>query len=469
MTMPTRLAVLLCRAGILGLAGCAGLPAQHGPGVTITVSQSGNYRPPAGAVPAALSAQPGNYDYSGIVRIIDSGQVVAPADELNRLNLSYALLVGQIRPVANPTPARLHIVVPDHDRLRLLALQATRGVQNGVTEFRAEVQRLQLHETADAVVRSGAFTSADITEQNDTVWPDAAGADDVLWFEVQSARANNAGPWVGSWQLRQANGATPLAVSFDPGTAPGPKRFMSFISSVQDDAATLGGHPVSTPDLPRPHRSGHPVGQGSGIVIDTAGHVLTDSHVVAACPDIRVTTAGRTVPVGARLVANDVKLDLALLNTGEHTRVYARFRDSKTLRPGEPLVATGFPLGGVVSPEMAVTTGSLTTLSGLQGDPRTFQFSAPIQPGNSGGPVLDSSGRVAGIATSVLSGLAFATATGGPLLQNINFATKADVARDYLAGMKVSLDEHEGGPSGLDAASIGDAARGFTTKVECWR
>jgi S1-C subfamily serine protease len=469
MAMPTKLATLLCAAGFLGLAGCAPLPVRRAAGVTIAINSAGGYQPPAGAIPAPSSAQPGNYDYSGIARLTDGGQIVAPADELNRMNLRYALVVGQITPVAKPLPARLHIIIPDHDRLRLLALQHLHGVQGGATEFEAEVQRLSLHQAADAVVHSQAFASADIAEANDTIWPDPAGADYVLWFQVQSARPNNAGPWVGTWQMRRADSAAPLAASFDPGTPPGPPRLMSFVRSVQDDAATLSGTGAGVAEAPHTRRPGRPFSNGSGIVIDALGHVLTASHVIANCPDIGVTPPAGTPPAGATLVASDVKLDLALLKIDAHTHAYARFRDSQTLRPGEPLIATGFPLGGLVSPEMAVTTGSLTALSGMRGDPKLFQFSAPVQPGNSGGPVLDSSGRVAGIATSILNGLALAVATGGAVPENVNFATKANTARDYLAAIKVNLTESAGGPSGLDPASVADMARGFTTKVECWR
>ena len=466
--MPTRLAALLGAGGILGLAGCAPMPLGRTGGISIAISNSG-YQPPADAIPAPSSAQPGDYDYSGIARITDGGRIVAPVDELNLLHQREALVVGQVTPVANHTQGRLHIVVPDHDRMRLLAVQRTRGVQGGPAEFQAEVERLGLHEIADAVVRSQAFASADVVEENDTVWPDAAGADYVLWYQVQSARPNNAGPWFGTWQMRRASGAAPLVASFDPGTPPGPSRLMSFVRSVQEDAASLTGLPSATVEAPHARRPGRPVSNGSGIVVDALGHVLTDSHVVVNCPDIRVTTVAGGTPLGATLVADDVKLDLALLKTGERTPTYARFRDSQTLRPGEPLVATGFPLGGLVSPDMAVTTGSLTALSGLQGNAKTFQFSAPVQPGNSGGPVLDSSGRVAGITVAVLNGAAFAAITGGPALQNVNFATKADIARDYLTGVNVRLNEASGATSGLDPASVAEKARIFTVKIECWK
>ena len=466
---PTRLAALLCAAVCLQLGGCAPRPVR-GSGVTIAINTANAYRPPPGAVPAPSSTRPGSYDFSGIAKLTRNGQPLSPADALDLTAEDNALVVGQITPVAHAMPGRLHIVVPDHDRLRLLALQQTRGVQSGATEFGAEMQRLALHNVADAMVRSQAFASADIDEENDTVWPEAAGADYVLWFQVQSARPNNAGPWVGTWQMRRASGTSPLAASFDPGTPPGPPRLMSFVRSVQADAATLSGMRTGMDEMPhaRTGRPGRPFSSGSGIYIDEAGHVLTDSHVIANCPDLRVTREMSGETVGATLLANDVKLDLAVLRTGPRVADHARFRDSQTLRPGEMLVATGFPLNGLVSPEMAVTTGSLTAMSGLQGNRQVFQFSAPVQPGNSGGPVLDSSARVAGITTSVFNGLAFATLTGQSLPQNVNFATKADVARDYLAGVNVALSLQAGAGAGLDAASVADAARRFTARVECW-
>ena len=469
-----KMSTMLPAAGLLLLAGCMPPRTAGRPGISIAISSKGSYHAPPGALPAALSAQPGSYDYSGIVRLTMDGRPVSPDAALALDNAQNALVLGQVTPLAAPIPGRLRIVVPDHDRLRLLSLQRTHGVAGGAVEFQAEHQRLDLHEVADAVVRARAFASADLVEQNDTVWPDAAGADDVLWFQVQSARPNNAGPWLGSWQMRRAEGSATLAVTFDPGTPPGPPRLISFVASVQDVARALGGQAGAAALGSRGHGTGvaarhpgHPYSNGSGIVIDARGHVLTDNHVISNCNDVRVTDAAGGTPVGATLVANDARLDLALLQTDQRWPAHARFRDSQTVRPGEPVVVTGFPLTGLVSPEMAVTTGSVTALAGGNGNARLMQFSAPIQPGNSGGPVLDESGRVVGIATSELNGLALAALTGGALPQNVNFATKADVARDYLAGIDVKLDLGAG-KLGLDPATVAELARSFTTKVECW-
>jgi S1-C subfamily serine protease len=465
--MPNKLAALLCVAGSVALASCAPLP-THTTTPTITLRRGGSYQPPPDAVPAPVSIQAGNYDYSGMPRVILNGQVVAPADAIGFTIAQNALVLGQVPALPNPRPGRLHIVVPDHDRLLVLAPQALRNAQPATADWQVEILRAALHQEADATLRAQAFASGDVVEQNDTVWPDADGADYVLWFQVQSARPNNAGPWNGSWQLRRANGSTNLAVSSDPGAQWGPQRLLSFARSVQDSALALNGSPAALAAHIGPRGPGHPFSNGSGIVVDRQGHILTNNHVIANCADMRVNGSDNGIPVGARLIANDAKLDLALIQIGKPWPEYARFRDSQTLRPGESLVATGFPLTGLVSPEMAVTTGSLTTLSGMQGNADLFQFSAPVQPGNSGGPVLDSAGRVVGITDKVLNGLALAMLMGGTVPQNVNFAIKSDVARDYLANFGVRLDEAAGTP-GEDAATVGETARRFTVKVSCWR
>ncbi len=216
---------------------------------------------------------------------------------------------------------------------------------------------------------------------------------------------------------------------------------------------------------PAPDGARRPASNGTGIVIDAQGHVLTDNHVVAGCPELRLR-GGEALDAAAALVATDPANDLALLKADRPYAAFARFRDSRALRPGEPVVVTGFPLSGLVSPEMAVTTGSLTALGGLRGDARLFQFSAPVQPGNSGGPVMDETGRVIGVTKSVLS-LAVAITTGlAP--QNVNFATKTDVASSFLSANQNALSE---APvrAAMPAAAVADLARRFTVRVECLR
>ncbi len=459
-----RRGVLILIAGMLALGGCAVSASNPGsapnPGPTPNRGPAVGWQPPPGAVAAPLSAARGPYDFSGATVKLD-GQLMDPGAVLDALNRTDSLVLGQITPEATPIPASLRIVLPDHDRLRVLAIQAVKQPGGGAVEFEAERMRLQQHVLADVVVRRHLFTAANLTEQNDTVAPDAAGADYVLWFMVRSVSGNNAGPWVGAWQLKRSGAAAADMVGVDPGTPFGPPRALSFANSIRMTIAHQMGGNMAIGSA----GSRRVVSAGTGIAVDAQGHVLTNNHVIAGCPDLRVTDS--TGSTSASLLAADPANDLAVLRTGRHATGWASFRDGQGLRPGESLVVTGFPLTGVVSPEMAVTTGSLTALAGAGGDVRQLQFSAPIQPGNSGGPVLDETGKVIGVASSMLDGLMLAALTG-MMPQNVNFAVKTSVVRAFLQANQIAVDS---GPAhaAMSAAAIGDSARRFTVKIECWR
>jgi S1-C subfamily serine protease len=101
----------------------------------------------------------------------------------------------------------------------------------------------------------------------------------------------------------------------------------------------------------------------------------------------------------------------------------------------------------------------------MQNDSRVLQVSAPVQPGNSGGPLLDQSGHVVAIVSSRLNGSAAAVSTG-TVPQNVNFAIKASVARAFMDAVgvpyRVALSEKQ-----ISTAEIGDQARKFTSFVTC--
>jgi hypothetical protein len=144
-----------------------------------------------------------------------------------------------------------------------------------------------------------------------------------------------------------------------------------------------------------------PIGQaaeistGSGVVIRAQGEILTNAHVVEGCQNITVKLASGISEVGV-LVASDEKNDVALVRLKNVTNPLpsvAVFREGAPVRPGEAVVALGYPLSGLLSSEANVSVGNVSALAGLHDDSRYLQISAPVQPGNSGGPLLDASGH----------------------------------------------------------------------------
>jgi uncharacterized protein len=223
---------------------------------------------------------------------------------------------------------------------------------------------------------------------------------------------------------------------------------------------------------PRPHRrkgKGDPGGRGlyatgSGFFVSASGHLLTNNHVVAECHEVRVTEGEKGTP--ARLVAADVERDLAVLQV-PHATSAAIFRGGERVHAGESVVVVGFPLSGLLTSEPIVSTGIVSALAGPRDDRRLLQMSAPIQPGNSGGPLLDASAHVVGVVVASLSTMKLAKATG-VIPENINFAVKGDEAKAFLAAHGIAIATEAAGAA-LATAAVAERALAVTVRVECWR
>ena len=125
---------------------------------------------------------------------------------------------------------------------------------------------------------------------------------------------------------------------------------------------------------------------------------------------------------------------------------------------GETATVAGYPFGGLLTSDLHVTSGNVSALAGLQDDSTRPQITAPVQPGNSGGPLLDESGNVIGVVVSRLNALGVARATG-TIPQNVNFAIKGSVARMFLEIHGVSYGRANGGEK-LSTQAVADLARG---------
>ncbi len=214
---------------------------------------------------------------------------------------------------------------------------------------------------------------------------------------------------------------------------------------------------------PGPPAIAQTIRTGTGFAVSTTTHVVTNAHVAAGCRTLRVLQGSASAP--ASLVAVDTEADLALLRTDLRAPRIAILRDTPPLRLGEMVVSFGFPLSGALSREGNLTTGNVSALAGLRDDPAYLQTTAPVQPGNSGGPLLDSSAHVIGVVTAKLDAVAVAKRTGD-IPQNVNFAIKAEVLRTWLRASGVPFDARASDRT-LEAADIAELARGFTVQVEC--
>ncbi len=164
-----------------------------------------------------------------------------------------------------------------------------------------------------------------------------------------------------------------------------------------------------------------PTGSGTGFFVTTDGYLLTAAHVVANATALKVSLAGKTLPV--KVVRVDEKNDLALLKvTGTFPALPVM--SSGTVKLGTDVFTIGFPNIDLQGASPKLTKGVISGLNGVQDDPSCFQVSVAVQPGNSGGPLVNSSGAVVGVVTARLNDLATAKQTG-MLPQNVNYAVKS--------------------------------------------
>src|SRR6266404_5221044 len=165
---------------------------------------------------------------------------------------------------------------------------------------------------------------------------------------------------------------------------------------------------------------------GTGFAVGNGNSVLTNFHVVDGCKSVRIANVG-----AGQIKLLDRRNDIAVIQPDRPITGPLRFRSADQLKPGEEIIVIGFPLKGLLSSAPTVTTGIVSSLAGLRDDRTRFQISAPVQPGNSGGPVLDRAGNVVGMVVSKLNVLRIARMTGD-IPQNVNFAIPASIITSLL-------------------------------------
>src|SRR5215469_2640293 len=214
------------------------------------------------------------------------------------------------------------------------------------------------------------------------------------------------------------------------------------------------------PPSPSQHRAATLIGKN-----DRADRDLQRQRHQWSPHQLRVVHNGKSN--AARVIGSDVAADLVVLRVPDLAKDVAVF-GNRLEKPGEPVIVAGYPLQGLLTSKGSVTTGIISALAGPKEDKNLIQITAPIQPGNSGGPLVDAHGAVIGVVASKLNSVRVARATG-LLPENINFAVKEELVRKLLD--KIGI-KYAAPPSEFEQLAIPEIAENvfkFTAIVQCFR
>ena len=178
------------------------------------------------------------------------------------------------------------------------------------------------------------------------------------------------------------------------------------VVSIQAGAVRQGGDPDQS-------------ASGSGVIFAPDGYILTNDHVVHGAGNIRITLIDGS-SMAARVIGTDPATDLAVIRAEASSLACSSLGDSRHLKPGQLVIAIGNPFGFRFTVSTGVVSALGRALRGSDGRliENVIQHTAPLNPGNSGGPLVDSAGKVMGINTAII-----------PMAQGIGFAVPSGTAR----------------------------------------
>jgi S1-C subfamily serine protease len=173
---------------------------------------------------------------------------------------------------------------------------------------------------------------------------------------------------------------------------------------------------------------------GTGFFVSENGVIVTCAHVIEG--GSRITVKINNKEYTAQVLTKNSKTDLAVLKINYRNPFHFKVTDFNIVNLGDKVFVLGFPLSDLLGSDVRLTDGIVSAKSGVNSDQTYFQLSAPIQPGNSGGPVFNSNFEIVGVAAGKLNDMA-AFHSSGAIPQNINFGIKSGYINPLLDNIRL--------------------------------
>jgi len=205
-----------------------------------------------------------------------------------------------------------------------------------------------------------------------------------------------------------------------------------------------------------------PVSSGSGFAVSFTGHVVTNNHVIDGCTYVKVHYKGKAIR--STILYRDQINDLAVLQGNfVPSRVFKISRRNPKIL--QQIFVAGYPFGYRISSSIKVTKGIVSSLVGLGNNVSNIQIDAALQPGNSGGPIVDNKGNVIGVAVAKLD-LKKAVKEWGVVPENTNFGVKSSVVVNLLESNGINIQEANRTP--MSNTELGNLMSEATYYLSCW-
>jgi len=207
------------------------------------------------------------------------------------------------------------------------------------------------------------------------------------------------------------------------------------------------------------HGQSEPTSSGTGFFINSEGWLITNAHVVEGCSRVQIVGRG-----DAAEWKSDRLNDVAAVRSAGAAPTPLVLRQPPP-RLGEDVAALGFPLATLLSSSIKITTGNINSLLGMGDDTRYLQISTPVQPGNSGGPLVDHTGAMVGVITSVLK----SDAAGQSVVpQNVNFALRGSVIEAFLQSRGIEYKVAAETSESLTTADLAEKVAPSVVQLLCF-
>ena len=213
-----------------------------------------------------------------------------------------------------------------------------------------------------------------------------------------------------------------------PSPQPAPPVQAQRVPPPQPQLAPAPPPQAAPPPAPRPQIASAPrLAQGTAFFVRPDGVLLTALHVVEGARSIAVACPGRE-PASATLGNSARGRDLVVLKTALAAPAYLSLRDTRSLLPGDPIFTVGFPAAGTRDAAARFAGGAVSAVSGPDTETAFLQMTIPVQPGESGAPVITADGSVVGVVSSSAA-IILLLREPGIFPQNVTWAVKADLGR----------------------------------------